>query len=71
VYVVGVDPVAQGRGLGRALTLVGLGYLSRRLAHLPEPTAMLYVEADNAAAVRTYQGIGFTVARVDTAYAPD
>ena len=70
VYVVGVDPAAQGRGLGRALTLVGLDHLSHRLAHVPEPAVMLYAEADNVAAIRTYQGIGFTVARVDTAYAP-
>ncbi len=70
VYVVGVDPAAQGRGLGRALTLVGLDHLSQRLAHVPEPAVMLYAEADNVAAIRTYQGIGFTVARVDTAYAP-
>jgi len=70
VYVVGVDPAAQGRGLGRALTLVGLDHLSQRLAHVPEPAVILYVEADNVAAIRTYQGIGFTVARVDTAYAP-
>ena len=70
VYVVGVDPAAQGRGLGRALTLVGLDHLANRLAHVPEPAVMLYVEADNVAAIRTYQGIGFTVARVDTAYAP-
>ena len=70
VYVVGVDPAAQGRGLGRLLTLVGLEYLARRLGHLPEPTVMLYVESDNAAAIRTYQGLGFTVAGVDTAYSP-
>jgi mycothiol synthase len=70
VYVVGIDPAAQGRGLGRALTLVGLDHLSHRLAHGPEPAVMLYVEADNVAAIRTYQGIGFTMARVDTAYAP-
>lgn len=70
VYVVGVDPAAQGCGLGRALTLVGLDHLSQRLAHVPEPAVMLYAEADNVAAIRTYQGIGFTVARVDTAYAP-
>ena len=31
---------------------------------------MLYVESDNVAAVRTYEGLGFTVASVDTAYAP-
>ena len=70
VYVVGVDPAAPGRGLGRALTLVGLDYLSQRLAHVPESAVMLYAEADNVAAIRTYQGIGFFVARVDTAYAP-
>ena len=70
VYVVGVDPAAQGRGLGRLLTLVGLKYLARRLGHLPEPTVMLYVESDNAAAIRTYLGLGFTVAGVDTAYSP-
>lgn len=70
VYVVAVDPRAQGRGLGRLLTLLGLDYLARRLGHLPDPTVMLYVESDNPAAVRTYQGLGFTVAAVDTAYSP-
>ena len=70
VYVVAVDPAAQGRGLGRLLTLLGLDYLARRLGHLPEPTVMLYVESDNAAAIRTYRGLGFTVAGVDTAYTP-
>lgn len=70
VYVLGVDPAAQGRGLGRALTLVGLHHLARRLRHLEEPGAMLYVESDNRAAIKTYQGLGFTVAAVDTAYAP-
>lgn len=68
--MLGVDPAAQGRGLGRALTLVGLHHLARRLRHLEEPGAMLYVESDNRAAIKTYQGLGFTVAAVDTAYAP-
>ncbi|WP_156686756.1 mycothiol synthase [Mycobacterium sp. Marseille-P9652] len=70
VYVVGVDPSAQGRGLGQALTAVGVASLARRLVAFPEPTVLLYVEADNTAAVRTYRGLGFSTYSVDTAYAP-
>ena len=69
VYVLGVDPAAQGRGLGRALTLLGLAHLARRLEHLDDAMAMLYVESDNLAAIRTYEGLGFVLASVDTAYA--
>lgn len=70
VYIIGVDPAAQGRGLGRALTLVGIGHLARRLDSHDDPAVMLYVEADNTAAVNTYQRLGFAVSNVDTAYAP-
>ncbi len=77
VYVLGVDPTAQGRGLGHTLTSIGIAWLARRLADqaspadppLP-PTALLYVESDNAAALRTYRTLGFTTYSVDTAYAP-
>jgi mycothiol synthase len=69
VYVVGVDPAAQGRGLGRLLTTVGMEYLAQRLADAKDPTVMLYVESDNTAAVRTYEHLGFVVHNVDTAYA--
>jgi mycothiol synthase len=69
VYVLGVDPGEQGRGLGRALTLVGLHYLAERLSNDPDPTVMLYTEADNTAAVRTYERLGLAVSGVDTAYA--
>lgn len=69
VYVVGVDPSAQGRGLGQALTAVGIDWLGRVLADAPDPTVMLYVESDNVAAVRTYQRLGFSTYSVDTAYA--
>jgi mycothiol synthase len=68
VYVLGVDPGEQGRGLGRALTLVGLHYLAERLSPDSEPAVMLYTEGDNAAAIRTYQSLGFEVSGIDTAY---
>jgi len=56
VYVVGVDPGAQGNGLGKALTVAGLRWLrSRALRH-----AMLYVEADNQPALAVYTSLGFT-----------
>lgn len=70
VYVVGVDPAAQGRGLGRALTQIGLEHLARRLSAHDEAEVMLYVEADNTAAVNTYRRLGFVVSNVDTAFAP-
>jgi mycothiol synthase len=70
VYVVGVDPAAQGRGLGATLTLTGLRHLAERLSGSDEPTVMLYVEGDNAAAVKTYGRLGFDVFSVDVAYAP-
>lgn len=70
VYVVGVDPAAQGRRLGQTLTAIGIQYLARRLSGSAEPTVMLYVESDNVAAVRTYERLGFTTYSVDTAYAP-
>ncbi|WP_405167449.1 mycothiol synthase [Nocardia sp. NBC_01499] len=64
VYVVGIDPAAQGRGLGRLLTLVGLHYLRDR--DLGE--VLLYTEADNTAAVHTYTRLGFAPAHIDVAY---
>ncbi|GBG36320.1 mycothiol synthase [Mycobacterium montefiorense] len=73
VYVLGVDPSAQGRGLGQLLTAVGIEWLARHLAgpsNAHEVTVLLYVEADNVPALRTYQRQGFTTYSVDTAYAP-
>ncbi len=70
VYIVGVDPAAQGRGLGATLTLLGLHHLADRLVE-PDRNAqvMLYVEADNSAAVKTYRRLGFDVVNTDVAYA--
>jgi mycothiol synthase len=64
VYVVGVDPAAQGSGLGRALTLAGL----HRLRALGLRQAMLYVEADNAPALAVYQRLGFARWDVDVMF---
>ncbi|HET6735169.1 mycothiol synthase [Mycobacterium sp.] len=69
VYVVGVDPAAQGRGVGATLTLIGLHHLAERLSASSQPTVTLYVEGDNSAAVKTYQRLGFDVFAVDAAYA--
>jgi len=65
VYVVGIDPAAQGRGLGRLLTLAGLHHLRERGLG----GVLLYTEADNTAAVNTYTKLGFAPAHVDVAYA--
>jgi len=64
VYVVGVDPAAQGGGLGRALTLKGLHHL--RDQGLGD--TILYVESDNAPALAVYRKLGFEVAQTDVAY---
>jgi mycothiol synthase len=62
VYVVGVAPGAQGRGLGTLLTLAGLHHL----AGLGVDEVLLYVEADNAPAVAVYSRLGFEHAEADT-----
>ncbi|MFD8672453.1 mycothiol synthase [Streptomyces seoulensis] len=64
VYVVGVRPGSQGGGLGKALTTIGL----RHLAGRGLPTAMLYVDADNKAAVSVYERLGFTTHETDLMY---
>jgi mycothiol synthase len=64
VYVLGVRPGAQGGGLGKALTTIGLRHLARQGL----PTAMLYVDADNKAAVSVYERLGFTTYETDLMY---
>ena len=62
VYVVAVAPEAQGRGLGRLLTLAGLHHL----AGLGVEEVLLYVESDNAPAIAVYSRLGFAHADADT-----
>ncbi|MGQ7295155.1 mycothiol synthase [Quadrisphaera sp. KR29] len=64
VYVVAVDPAAQGRGLGRAVVLAGLHHLDAAGCS----SAELYVEADNAAALRLYERLGFELDTADVLY---
>jgi mycothiol synthase len=64
VYVVGVDPAHQGRGLGGPVTRLGLAHLAR----LGLGEGELYVDGDNTAARRTYERLGFTDAAVDGQY---
>jgi mycothiol synthase len=57
IYIVGIDPRARRNGLGRVVTEAGLAHIGT--AH--RPSAMLYVEADNAAAVEMYTRLGFAL----------
>jgi mycothiol synthase len=64
VYVLGVDPAAQGLGLGRALTLAGLRYLRGRGLD----QAMLYVDEENGPAVALYQKLDFARWSTDVSF---
>lgn len=62
VYVVGIAPDAQGRGLGKLLTLAGLHHLTDRGV----TEIHLYVESDNSPALALYTGLGFSHRGIDT-----
>jgi mycothiol synthase len=64
-YVVGVDPGHHGEKLGSLLFDAGLA----RLRELGIRSSHLYVEADNAAALRLYRSRGFAQDAVDIQYA--
>jgi mycothiol synthase len=64
IYAVGVDPDHQGRGLGGALTAVGLAHLTS----VGCARGVLYVDGDNAPALATYARAGFERAAVDVQY---
>ena len=64
VYILGVDPSEQGRGLGKALTTHGLRSLRQRGLD----SVLLYVDEANTAAVNNYEALGFTRHAVDVMY---
>jgi mycothiol synthase len=55
IYVLGVHPTVHGLGLGKALTLTALHYFQSK--EIKE--SMLYVDADNHAALILYKKLGF------------
>ena len=64
IYVIAVHPDFHGLGLGRALTVAGLQHLYA----VGATTAMLYVAADNAVAIRLYERLGFAIDHADQSY---
>jgi mycothiol synthase len=65
IYVIAVDPRAHGRGLGTAMTLAGLDWMSDHGI----TAASLWVDAGNTAAMTMYRRLGFEVHRTRTAFA--
>jgi mycothiol synthase len=55
IYVLGVSPELRGTGLARLLSIRGLEHLRSKGL----PAAMLYVDADNKAAISLYESLGF------------
>lgn len=66
VYVVGVHPAYQGRGLAGPLTDLGLAHLVSRGC----TEVVLYVDGENAPARATYERAGLRVQATDRVYAP-
>jgi mycothiol synthase len=55
IYVLGVSPDLRGAGLAKLLSVRGLEHLRSKGL----PAAMLYVDADNQAAISLYESLGF------------
>ncbi len=67
IYVIAVNPACAGRGLGSAITVAGLNHLAASGADV----GMLFVDADNAAAISMYMTLGFVVHHTELAFVGD
>lgn len=64
IYIIGVADSERGRGLGRALALLGLHHLRAEGMQV----CTLFVEADNAPALALYRALGFTTRHTHRCY---
>ncbi len=65
IYVIAVAPQHRGRGLGRAMVLEGLRWLSESEG---ARVAMLYVDSDNHGGLELYDRLGFELDHVDRSF---
>jgi mycothiol synthase len=64
IYITAVDPEYAGLGIGKALTITALNYFK----YQGLKDAMLYVDAENLAAIALYKSLGFTQFGKDVLY---
>lgn len=64
IYIIGVSDTERGRGLGRALALLGLHHLRAE----GMKTCTLFVEADNTPALKLYRSLGFSTRHTHRCY---
>jgi mycothiol synthase len=64
ISVIGLHPDVHGRGLGAAMTAAGLHWMHRQGLG----QSILYVEADNTVAIRTYRQLGFEIVQDDVSW---
>jgi mycothiol synthase len=64
IYIIGVADSERGRGLGKALALLGLHHLRAEGMQ----TCTLFVEADNVPALKLYRTLGFSTRHTHRCY---
>lgn len=67
IYILGIDPKFQGKGIGKIMMKAGLNWLKQQGVSI----ATLYVDADNKRAIALYKSLGFAPHHIDRAYKSD